>query len=375
MKKICFIVSSPESASSFLQTHMQCLREFFDVHLVANFKNEAEKKQFEGIICHSACIERPINLFTDFKAIFQLRKLFKKEQFYAVHSVTPKAGLVTALAGKLASIKNRIHIYTGQVWATRTGFMRWMLKSLDKLIAILNTKLLVDGESQRQFLIQNGVLTDKNSFVIADGSICGVDTKRFAFSKDVRKEIRDELKLNDNQLVYVFLGRLNRDKGIGELLEAYNRLAGEKNNTFLLLVGTDEGGYDKHADDYANIKRGVNYLYYGRTPLPERLLHAGDVFVLPTYREGFGSSVIEASCLGLPVICSDTYGVMDAMVDDITGLRCKVADVETLYACMQRLYEDSETRSVLGQNGHKRVVEKFSGAVINKAWVEFYLSL
>ncbi len=374
-KKICFVVSAPGTASSFLKTHMRSLREHFEVHLVANFPKEEEKDLFEGIVCHTVCVERPVKLVADIKAVCQLRRLFKKEQFYAVHSVTPKAGLVTALAGKLAGIENRIHIYTGQVWATRTGLMRWMLKSLDKLIALLNTKLLVDGQSQRRYLIENGVLKEENSSVIADGSISGVDVKRFAFSNNVRQEIRQELNLREDQIVFIFLGRLNRDKGIGELLEAFNTLVAENEKAYLLLVGTDEDGYDKQIEKYPNIQRGEHYCYYGPTPKPERLLHAGDVFVLPTYREGFGSSVIEASCLGLPVICSDTYGVMDAMVDDVTGLRCKVADVESLYNCMKKLYETPELRKELGRNGHNRVVEKFSGEVINKAWVDFYLNL
>lgn len=369
------MVSAPGTAIAFLKAHMQCLKEHFEVHLVANFSNEEEKREFDGITCHSIFIVRPISILTDLKAVCQLRKFFKKEQFYAVHSVTPKAGLVNALAAKLTGVKNRIHIYTGQVWATRTGLMRWMLKSLDKLIAKLNTQLLVDGESQRQYLIKNGVLSKTNSSVIADGSISGVDVQRFTFSMDIRMDIRHELKLRDNQIVFVFLGRLNRDKGIGELLSAFDKLVADKKDAFLLLVGTDEEDYDKQVVNYPNIQRGENYCYYGKTSHPECLLHAGDVFVLPTYREGFGSSVIEASCLGLPVICSDTYGVMDAMVDDVTGLRCKVADVDSLLNCMKKLYESPELRKELGFNGHNRVVEKFSGEVINKAWVDFYLNL
>ncbi len=375
VKKICFVVSAPISASVFLMTHMQCLKEFFDVHLVANFSDEKEMTRFEGITCHKVEIERSINLFLDIKATFQLKKLFQKERFYSVHSVTPKAGLVTALAGKLANIQNRIHIFTGQVWATRTGFMRWVLKYLDKLIASLNTTLLVDGESQRKFLINNGILTASNSFVIGNGSICGVDINRFKYSDDVRIDIRSELGLHDSQVVFIFLGRLNRDKGIYELLNAFNRLVEDNKNAFLLLVGIDEDGYDNSIEMYPNIKKNQNYCFYGKTSRPERLLHAGDVFVLPTYREGFGSSVIEASCLGLPVICSDTYGVMDAMVDNVTGLRCKTADVESLYGCMLELYNSPELRKKLGENGNTRVIEKFSGDVLNKAWVDFYLNL
>ena len=102
------------------------------------------------------------------------------------------------------------------------------------------------------------------------------------------------------------------------------------------------------------------------------MLQAGDVFVLPTYREGFGSSVIEASALGLPVICSDAYGVMDAMIDNETGLRCKVGDVDSLYDSMLKLSIDNDLRSILGKNGRERVVKEFDGRYVTQCWVEFY---
>lgn len=375
-KKICFIVSHPGTASSFLKLHMQCLKDDFEVHLVANFTKEDEKQLlFDGVICHAVKIERKINLVSDLRTVCKLLKLFKKECFFSIHSVTPKAGLVTAIAGKLTGIKNRIHIYTGQVWATRIGVMRYILMGFDKLIAICNTRLFVDGKSQRSFLIQNGILNETNSVVVGEGSICGVDIKRFAPSKEVRNDIRKELKLHESRVVYMFLGRLNHDKGIGDLLEAFNRLATDDKEPYLLLVGADEEGYDQCINDFCNIKRGENYCFYGSTPQPERLLQAADAFVLPTYREGFGSSVIEASCEGIPVICSDVYGVMDAMIDNVTGLRCKVGNVDTLYSCMKQLYDDSSLRFTLGANGRKRVLEKFASDIITKAWLDFYRHL
>ncbi|MCH5347624.1 MAG: glycosyltransferase, partial [Muribaculaceae bacterium] len=126
---------------------------------------------------------------------------------------------------------------------------------------------------------------------------------------------------------------------------------------------------------YPNLKENENLIYYGLTPNPEKLLQAGDVFVLPTYREGFGMSVLEASSVGLPVICSDTYGVLDAMVDDETGLRCKTMDVESLKKCMLKLYSDQDLRNKLGTNGRRRVEEKFSSDVVTDAWLDFYKSL
>lgn len=374
MKKIAFVVAIPGTATAFLMDHFRALKVHYDVHLIANFPDEVSKAHFEeiGVVCHSAPILRNINLIHDLKGLFVLRKIFRKERFDCVHSVTPKAGLLTALAGWLARVPNRVHIFTGQVWATRKGAMRLMLKMMDKMIAMLDTDLLVDGEGQRQYLIQNGILSEKNSSVPANGSITGIKLDRFVISSDVRKEEREQLGFSQDNVVYVFLGRLNHDKGIGELYEAFNRLVSECPKAVLLFYGTDEEGYEAKSLAYPNIRRDENFFFPGRTASPFNALQAGDVFVLPTWREGFGMSVLEAQALGLPVITSDAYGVVDASVPNVTGLRCGVNDPEGLYACMKTYYHDASLRKAHGAAGRKRVEKDFDNAIVSKAWLDFY---
>ena len=232
----------------------------------------------------------------------------------------------------------------------------------------------MDGNSQRDFLICNYIVSRKKSLVLGAGSICGVNVKRFNPQAQIRQEEREKLRLTDGHVVFVFLGRLNRDKGIYELFEAFNQLVAQCDKAFLLIAGQDEENCMEKLGAYACIKENDNFKYVGLTWTPERFLQVGDVFCLPSYREGFGSSVIEASCLGLPVICSDAYGIMDAMVDNETGLRCKVGDASSLCGAMKRLYESFELRKKLGQAGRKRVLEQFDGAIITKKWVEYYHS-
>lgn len=222
-KKIAFVVAIPMTARAFLMDHIAYLQKEYEVHLVANFPTDDDKKEFEavGLICHSAPIQRSITIFGDLKGLFALKKLFKKEKFDCVHSVTPKAGLLTSIAGRMAGVPHRVHIFTGQVWATRTGIMRMLLKGLDKLMVKFDTNLLVDGEGQRQFLIKEGVLSEKNSKVPAEGSIAGIKLERYVISPVVRKQERENLGISDDKVVYIFLGRLNHDKGIGELFEAF----------------------------------------------------------------------------------------------------------------------------------------------------------
>ena len=373
--KIAFVVAIPMTARVFLLYHIVNLMQKYEVHLITNYDGQAElKMEFEnmGIICHHVPIQRKINLIKDLKVLYLLYRLFKKEGFISVHSVTPKAGLLTAIGGWSASVLHRIHIFTGQVWATRKGIMRMMLKTMDKVIVLLDTNLLVDGEGQRQFLIKEGILSEKNSLVLANGSIAGIKLDKFVISADIRNEERKRLGLSDEKVVYIFLGRLNHDKGIGEIFKAFNKLVLDCSQAVLLFYGVDEEGYDKQVVDYPNIKRGVNYFFPGLTKTPYKSLQAGDVFVLPSWREGFGVSVLEAQALGIPVITSDCYGVIDASKAGETGLRCGVGDVDGLYQCMKEYYKDSNLRLNHGRAGRMRVEKLFDNTLVSKAWVDFY---
>lgn len=371
MKKICFVTAVHVSAYSFLRDHMAALQKEYKVHYVCN-EPDVNNIKVPNDGYHCVNIQRKISLLQDIKALWKLYRYFRNEKFDAVHSVTPKAGLLTSIAAFFARVPVRIHIYTGQVWANKKGFMRFMLKTMDRMIALFDNHILVDGEGQRQFLIKNKVISEKNSRVLGSGSICGVNLERFSPSVEVRKEKRAELGIDDLKTVFVFMGRLNHDKGIYDLLSAYDQIAAKRENVYLILFGYDEENVSASFQQYINIKTGDNFDFYGPTPEPHKMLQAGDVFVLPTYREGFGSSVIEASALGLPVICSDAYGVMDAMVDDKTGLRCKVGDVESLYNAMLTLANNKALQIKLGQNGRERVINEFSGAEVTKHWLQFY---
>ena len=372
-KKICFITAVPSSANSFLKSHMTALGADYKVYYVSSEPDETKiTVSHDGYHCID--IQRGISLKKDIKALRLLTKYFKQEHFDAVHSVTPKAGLLTSIAGFFAKVPVRIHIFTGQVWANKGGLMRWLLKFMDKLIVHCDNYILTDGEGQRQYLIQQGVLKEKNSQVSGKGSICGVDLNRFVPSEEVRLSARTEVGVSDEKLVFVFMGRLSHDKGLYELLPAFDKIASERKDVFLLLFGSDEESVASHFPEYTNLNNN-NFLYYGPTPEPQKMLQAGDVFVLPTYREGFGSSVIEASALGLPVICSDAYGVMDAMVDNVTGIRCRVGNVESLYNAMKQFVEKPELINKLGEAGRSRVVNDFDGKIMTQHWVDFYHKL
>jgi UDP-N-acetylglucosamine:LPS N-acetylglucosamine transferase len=207
MKKICFVVSAPITAQAFLLKHFEYLSKEFDITLVANFETQADFEiPFVKNTKHIA-IQRSIHPIKDLLALIQLFFFFRKELFHVVHSVTPKAGLLAMTAAWLSRIPIRIHIFTGQVWHTQVGFKKQFLKFLDRLLVFFTTHVLVDGQSQRQFLIANKIITDKNSKVLGKGSISGVAIQKFIPSNEIRSLYRASNLTSNIMISYLlFLG-------------------------------------------------------------------------------------------------------------------------------------------------------------------------
>lgn len=369
-KKICFIVATPITANAFLLKHFEYLAQEFEIYLVANFKDNSKINFSSPFVkeIKNINISRDISILMDFQALIKLRKYLKKNSFDAIHTVTPKAGLIGILAAKLAGIKTRIHIFTGQVWHTKNGVFKTILKNIDRFIVFCATDILVDGHSQRQFLIQNNIIKESNSAVLGKGSISGVDTNKFIPNSGIKQKFREEFNFT-NEVVFLFLGRLNIDKGVIDLANAFLILNKEFPQSRLIFVGPDEENIQdkitKLGDNNATI------VFYGATSNPQDVLQMADVFCLPSYREGFGTSVIEASLLKLPIICSDTYGLTETILDNNTGLRHKVKDVDSILSQMRKMM-DADLRNEMGANGRQYVLDNFSAEMISKQWLEFY---
>lgn len=371
-KKICFVVSRPGTAVAFLKDHIACLSEYYDVYLVANIKEESEIEGLKLTGYKSIGIERRPSILKDLKALGKLRRYFKEQNFDSVQSQASKPSLLMAIAAKQARVPVRIRIFTGQIWCNMTGLKRQFYKFIDRLTVKLNTHLLADGKPQMEYLISQKIVKREKIQVLGNGSICGVDASRFDPSEEVRKEVRDELGYDDNNVVYAFLGRLRAEKGIREILAGFNKLVVECPDARLLLMGRDEDNCITWLKEFPNISDGSKVNFYGYTTQPYRMLQAGDVYVLPSYREGFGMSVLEASCMNLPVICSDIYGMADTFVDGETGLKCKVRDDYSLYECMKKLYYDKNMRESLGKAGRARVEKLFPKKLVTEAWLAYY---
>lgn len=358
---------------AFLYEPIKQLSQNYEISAICNIPEDESVEWLDGLATPIHLpIERKISMFKDIKSLFCLIWGFSKNRYDAVHSVTPKAGLLAMLAAFICRIPVRTHTFTGQVWATKIGFKRKFLKSFDWLIANLATHVLVDSTSQRQFLIEEGIVATELAQVLAEGSISGVDITRFSPNSVSRALIRERFGLNSHDVLILYLGRLTYDKGLYDLANAFAKIP--KQQAHLLIVGPDEDKIHQELMHLAGDHRDRLY-FVGFTSEPEKFMAAADIFCLPSYREGFGSVIIEAAAVGIPAVGSDIYGISDAIEHNRSGLLFNPRDVDGLVAQLDILISNSDQRYKLGKQARTRAITKFSSEYVSRAWLDYYLKI
>lgn len=322
-------------------------------------------------------IERQIAPIKDLISLLKLIYHFNKYKFDIVHSTTPKAGLLTAIAGFICRIPVRLHTWTGQPWVTMTGLKKKITMSCDQIIGRLNTMCYADSSSQQQFLIRNRIVAKNKIKVLNKGSISGINLDRFKpaqISKAQRKEKKEAIGVTENSKIITFIGRINKDKGIFELISAFKEIYNQGYDSDLLLIGPldqdSNGDPEISLENYIEDCPRIHYVGYQKKP--EIFLAVSDIFCLPSYREGFGTTVIEAAALGVPSIGTNIVGLIDAIEDGITGILVKVKSTDALTSGLKQLLDDPEKAIKMGKNAQKRCVENFSQNLINQLmWQEY----
>ena len=372
MKSVCLVTTSPLIVNFFLVPILAGLKRAYRVSLVVNLGEGTPLPADLGVAIVHVPILRKVSPWGDLDALVRLVRLFRKSRFDAVHSFSPKAGLLATLAGRIAGVPVRIHTYTGQVWMTHSFIMRALLIAADRSIARNATHLLADSPSQLKVLRDSGIVKGtKQCQVLGSGSLSGVDPARFRPDAPSRAAVRRELEIAPSATVFVFLGRMTRDKGVLDLARAFASVAKAHPAAILLLVGPDEEGVRPKVEGicsaYAAKLRFVDY-----TRHPERYLAAADALCLPSYREGFGAVIIEAAAAGVPATGSRIYGITDAIIDGETGLLHAPGDTNDLAEKMGLLLRDPILRERLGKRARQRAIDEFSQPRLTQALLDYY---
>lgn len=369
-KKIIRAVTVPNSIGFFKEVMITMSKDGYENVVVTSpgerldeFK--AECPQFRTI---ALPMERHISLVKDSVALLKMIWLLMKERPYMVHSMTPKAGLLTMLAGFLTGVPVRIHTFTGLIWPTATGNKKKILMAMDRVLCACATHLIPEGQGVLNDLKDNGVCK-KPMRVLGYGNVKGVDMERF----DPKRFIPTAGE--NKPFTFVFVGRIVGDKGINELVDAFTKLHNKYVNTKLTLVGRYEHDLDPvslltQQCIEANVAIEVCGPKYGDELL--QMYVDADCFVMPSYREGFPNTVMEAGAMGLPSVVTDINGSREIIIEGENGCIVPSKNADALYEAMEKMLVDNTARERMSGNARKLIADRFEKGFVQSCQIQFY---
>ena len=370
-KKLIKTSTIPTSLDTFCKGQLKMLSEHFEVVAVSSPDKELKLiEEREGVRTIAVPMERHISIVNDLKSLYKMIRVFHREKPYIVHSMTPKAGLISMLAAKICGVPVRMHTYTGLVFPTATGMKQKILIWMDKLLCACATYINPAGQGVANDL-KKFKITKKPLHIIGNGNVRGIDA-------DYWKSSNNELKTKDERLfTFVFVGRIVGDKGINELIEAFMRLnpSGQWNQIKLLLVGPYEENLDPiKPKTKSEIDNNPNIEAVGSQKDVRPFYEQADAFVFPSYREGFPNTVLEAGAMGLPSIVTNINGANEIIIQEENGLIIPSKDAEALYQAMQRFIDEPELVAKMKINARPMVIDRFEQKYIWNELLKVYQS-
>lgn len=367
MYKICVVTTVSMTLRAFALELAKSMvqRGNFEIHFVCDYDEQFALDLPEYIHYHPIAMKRGVSI-GGYRAVIEMYKLFKKEKFDIVQYSTPNASLYASIAARFAKIKVRLYCQWGIFYVGLEGLKRRIFKIAEKMVCSNSTIIEPDSFGNLYFAREEKLYAVDKSRVIWNGSAGGVNFEKFDITKKKvwSQEIRARYQIPQEACVYIFIGRITKAKGINELLEASKELLQKYEDIWILLVGSIDTNASLDTQLYKWSREATRVIYAGFTNEVEKFVAASDVYVLPSYREGFGNAIIEAEAMGVPVIVTDIDGPTEAMKKDKTGLIVKKGDPVELYATMEKLYLSRELCFEMGQNGISFVAERFDQKIL-----------
>lgn len=374
MKKVFRISTVPISLNGLFKGQLKMLNEHFELVGVSSpGPEQKEVHQREGIRVIAIPMERRISLGKDFISLVRMVLLFLNERPDMIHSYTPKAGLISMLAGWIADVPVRMHTFTGLVFPTTTGFKQKLLIWMDRLTCVCATHINPEGNGVKQDLIRYHI-TKKPLKIIANGNVNGIDLEYFQRTPDVIRA--SETYRKEGIFTFCFVGRVVRDKGINELVSAFVRLQKKYASTRLILVGPFERNLDPVSPETEKQIFGnpaIEFMDFQKDIRP--FLAVSDALVFPSYREGFPNVVLQAGAMGLPSIVTNINGSNEIIEPEKNGVIIESQNEKQLYRAMENFVLEPDKVRMMAHNCRTIIAEKYDQRIVWAALLEEYKTL
>lgn len=360
----------------FIKDQVEFIRKNgYDVKVVCNKDFDSP---YEGLEVAHIPFEREISPFKDIKTLFQLSKYLRQEKPELIHFSTPKAGLLGMIAGFISRIGTRIYMIRGLRLETATGFKKLILLSTEKMACAFSTHVMVISDSMEHEVIRMN-LTRKSKIVrIGKGSSSGIDLNRFNPSnidENRLNELQEKLDIHDEDFILGYAGRLTKDKGIDLLIESFKKLYEVNSDLKLLLIGDFESSNPLKQENENLIHQHPNIIYVPYTDGMDYYYSLMDLFILPTYREGFSNVSIEAQSMGVPVVTFDSTGASDTVEHGMTGLITESKSADGLIKAIGELMTNDRKRKEMASVSRAFIAENFDRNLMHQKLLNFYDSI
>jgi glycosyltransferase involved in cell wall biosynthesis len=370
--KIIRIATTSISLDILLRGQLSFLNKYYEIIAVSGSDIHLEQvHEREAVEVKGIRMKRKINILYDLFSILKLIVFFYFKKPFIVHSITPKAGLLSMLASKIVGTPIRIHTFTGLIFPSKKGFLKKILIFTDKILCLAATNIYAEGQGVKNDLIKYNI-TNKPINIISNGNINGINCEHYnplLFASKDKSEFRKKLGIQDNDFVFLFVGRLVTDKGINELVNAFAAMKYE--NIKLILLGKFEQELDPLKDDVLNTINNCNKIITPGFVNDVRIYYSiSDLFVFPSYREGFPNVVLQSAAMGLPSIVTNINGSNEIIVNDFNGKIIPPKDTNALLNAMIDLFENSQHRNYLATNARESICSKYCQ---NSLWLSMKL--
>lgn len=381
--KLIRITTVPVSLKTLLKgQHRFMSKNGYEVIGVSSEGKELhEVVENEGIRVIALNMTRAISPLKDLKSLWSFYRLCRKEKPMIVHSHTPKAGIVGMLGSWLAGVPVRLHTVAGLPLMEAFGTKRRVLDLVEKLTYACATKVYPNSKGLYDFILKNRYTTTRKLEVIANGSSNGIDTDFFSVEHITEKDkmlLKNKLSIEQNDFVFIFVGRLVGDKGINELVSAFSRINNSKNSPTckLLLVGPLEHELDPLSSNTLNtLRENENIITTGYQNDVRPYFAISTALVFPSYREGFPNVVMQAGAMGIPSIATDINGCNEIIINGENGVVIPPKDETSLFEAMSFFLNNPEEVKRMAKNARPLIMERYEQKMVWKAILEEYRQL